>query len=184
MSDRPAPLVRLLSTHPETAFDYLEFRRIISSEAARLAAQRATQADREAISSAWQALADAHAKEDPAEEATADVAFHRSIYAASHNRVMVHIMGRVLSMLNDGVFYDRARLYRREGVREMLLRQHKALRDAILARNSQLAAEIAEKHMIYARDCLEESRRADQRLEVSLRRAGRDSLAAVADRQG
>ncbi|HLN25054.1 MAG TPA: FCD domain-containing protein, partial [Patescibacteria group bacterium] len=96
---------------------------------------------------------------------------------------MQHIMRSVFQLLRHDVFYDRRRLYQREGVRELLLRQHKAIFDAIMARDPESARAAAEKHILYARDALQESRVSEQRLEVSLRRIGRDSLAAVSDRE-
>ena len=43
------PLARLLQCHPETAFDYLEFRRMMAGPAAAFAAERATARDIERL---------------------------------------------------------------------------------------------------------------------------------------
>jgi len=121
----PAPLAALLRSHPEAAFDYLEFRLIVAGMAARMAAERATEDDRAALTRAFQAVAAAHGADDPGDEAEADAEFHLAIYAASHNTVMQHIMRSVFQLLRHDTFYDRRRLYRREGVRELLLRQRR-----------------------------------------------------------
>ncbi|MBX9633458.1 MAG: hypothetical protein K2X44_00630 [Magnetospirillum sp.] len=39
------PLSRLLHSHPETAYDYLEFRRLLAGQASAFAAERATEED-------------------------------------------------------------------------------------------------------------------------------------------
>jgi len=87
-------------------------------------------------------------------------------------------MRTVITMLRQNVFYDRKRFYRREGVRDLLLRQHKAIHDAVLARDPTAARLAAERHIAFTRDALAESRVAEERLAVSLRRVGRDSLVA------
>ena len=46
------PLARLLQCHPETAFDYLEFRRMMAGPAAAFAAERATSEDIERLATA------------------------------------------------------------------------------------------------------------------------------------
>ena len=112
------PLATLLRDHPETAFDYLEFRRWMAGEAAAFAAERASDAEIEHMRRCLRAMEDAHSLDDPAQEAAADAAFHLAIYEAAHNAVMVHIMRRMFELLSDGVFYDRADLYQRRGVRD------------------------------------------------------------------
>jgi GntR family transcriptional repressor for pyruvate dehydrogenase complex len=173
-----APLAVLLRDHPEAAFDYLEFRQLVAGTATALAAERATEEDRQRLSRAFQAMVAAHGKDDPAEEAEADADFTLAIYHAAHNRVMEEIMRTVITMLRQNVFYDRKRFYRREGVRDLLLRQHKAIHDAVLARDPTAARLAAERHIAFTRDALAESRVAEERLAVSLRRVGRDSLVA------
>ncbi len=177
------PLAALLKSHPESAFDYLEFRLIVAGIAARMAAERATDEDRARLTTAYEAVVAADRKADPAVEADADAEFHLAIYAATHNVVMEHIMRSIFGLLRRDAFYDRSRLYRREGVRELLLRQHKAIYDGIMNRNPEAARIAAEKHIQYTREALQESRVADERLAVAMRRAGRDSLAQVADRE-
>ena len=177
------PLASLLKAHPETAFDYLEFRFIVAGTAAQMAALRADQDDRQRMAEAFEALASAHGTDDdPTEEAEADAQFHLAVYRASHNAVMEHVMRNIFNLLRNDVFYDRHRFYRREGVRALLLRQHKAIHDAVISGDAAAARQAAERHMLYAREALQEIRLADQRREVALRRVGRDSLAQVADR--
>lgn len=168
------PLSRLLHSHPETAFDYLEFRRLLAGQAAAYAAERATEEGVERLRLCLRAMEEAHALDDPAQEAQVDAQFHLACYEMAGNPVMTHIMRRLFEMLRNDVFYDRADLYLRRGVREGFLRQHQAIYAAIAARNPDAARAAADAHMASTAEALREAQRADLRREVSLRR--RDGL--------
>ncbi|HVI50320.1 MAG TPA: FCD domain-containing protein [Candidatus Sulfotelmatobacter sp.] len=174
----PETLAALFQAHPESAFDYLEFRLTIARMAARLAAERATEEDRAAMTRAFQALCKAHETHAGDAENQTDAEFHLSIYKACHNAVMAFIMGTLISMQRRNVFYDRKRLYhqegaRQEGAREILMQQHRALYDAIMARDGAAASEAAETHIRYANATLRESVETQRRLQVSIRRRRR-----------
>ena len=59
------PLIALLSASPELADDYLEFRDVVESQAAALAAIRANDIDRQMIADCLAAIEAAHAGADP-----------------------------------------------------------------------------------------------------------------------
>jgi GntR family transcriptional repressor for pyruvate dehydrogenase complex len=178
------PLAGLLKSHPETAFDYLEFRFIAAGMSAFMAAERASEKERARITRAYQSLVETSEASDLDSEYEADREFHLSIYAASHNAVMEHVMRNIFVMLHQDVFYDREQFRARDGVRELLLRQHKAIYDAIMAREPDRARRAAENHVLYIRDTLQESRVAEQRAAVALRRTGRSSLVQLNDLEG
>ena len=163
-------LAALLRSHPETAYDYLEFRRLLAGEASAFAALRATPEDIARLTACLQTMEAAHAKDDPAEEAAADVSFHLAIYHATHNVVMVHIMTRLFDLLRQGVFFDRSDLYLRRGVRDGFLRQHQALYHAIKAGDGPAAKLAAEAHLVSTVEALREAQKADQRRDISIRR--------------
>lgn len=163
-------LSRLLHSHPETAYDYLEFRNILAGEATAFAAERATDADLARIKECLDQLKDAHSRNDPLAEAAADADFHLSIYDSAKNSVMTHIMRRLFEMLSSGVFYDRAGLRMRRGVRENFMTQHQKIYEAIAARNPEAARIAAQAHIISTREALLEAKQEDHRLEVSKRR--------------
>ncbi len=171
-------LSRLLHSHPETAYDYLEFRRLLAGQAAAFAAERASDEQLAHLEDCMRAMVAAHALDDPAQEAAADAHFHLAVYEAAGNTVMTHIMRRLLEMLKSGVFYDRADLYLRRGVREGFLRQHQAIYTAIAARDPDAARAAADLHLTSTKEALREAQRADQRREVSIRR--REGLDLVA----
>lgn len=172
------PLARLLESHPETTFDYLEFRGTCEGQAAYYAALRATDIDREAIRQAYERMEASHDVEDSAEEAEADTDLHLAIYEATHNVVLLHIMRGLANMLRKDVFYNRAKLYSRRGVRELLLGQHRAIYEAVMAGDPEAARAAAERHITFTLEAIREIRNADARLEASLRRIGRGELIA------
>ncbi len=180
MTAEPArdPLARLLQAHPQTAYDYLEFRYLMAGNAAALAAERATESDLARMRACIEAMETAHAIDDPAQEAAADAEFHLAIYEASQNLVMTQVMRRIFEMLKGGVFYDRADLYRRRGVREGFLRQHQAIWHAIASGNPEAARATAEAHISSIREALREAQHDDARREVALRRRGGSDLVA------
>ncbi len=175
------PLVSLLQNNPDTSFDYLEFRSAIEVEAAALAARRATDLDRDGIRAIVARMKAAHGKDDSSEEADADAELHLAIYEAAHNVVMLHIMRTLSDMLRNDVFYNRADLYSRPGVRDLLLEQHLAIADAVLAGDGDRARRVAEAHVAFTLKTLREIRENDARLKVSLRRIGRTDLIDSSD---
>ena len=64
-------------------------------------------------------------------------------------------------------------------MRELLRRQHKAIYDAIMARDPEAARIAAEKHVLYIKDTLQESRLAEQRAAVAMRGVGRANIAQL-----
>lgn len=174
MGSPTASLAQLLQAHPETAFDYLEFRRLLAGQTTAFAAERGSDAEMERLQERMQALEEVHSLDDPAQEAAADAAFHQAIYEMAGNAIMSHVMASLFSMLKDGVFYDRSDLYLRRGVREGFMRQHRAIYAAIVARNPDAARAAADAHIVSTTEALREAQRADQRRDVSIRR--RDGL--------
>ncbi|MCR6631951.1 MAG: FCD domain-containing protein [Magnetospirillum sp.] len=179
------PLSRLFHSHPETAYDYLEFRRLLAAQASAFAAERGSEEDIARLHDRLRAMEEAHALDDPAQEALVDAQFHLAIYEMAGNTVMAHIMRRLFEMLKNGVFYDRADLYLRRGVREGFLRQHQAIYAAIAARNPEAARAAADAHLVSTAEALREAQRADQRREVSVRRReGLDLMVPARPRRG
>ena len=172
------PLVNLLRGDPDSAFDYLEFRAAVEPMAAALAAQRAAEPDRIAVSRALARIEAAHLAANPHEEAEADAALHLSIYEASHNAVLLHVMRALAEMLRDKALYSRDEFFARSGMREALLSQHREIVGALLARDAEATRLATERHIAFTVVALGEIRAAEARLEASLRRLGRAGLAA------
>jgi GntR family transcriptional repressor for pyruvate dehydrogenase complex len=172
------PLAAMMQDKPGVTADYFEFRRFQEVHAARLAAERATELDREAIRRCTGRMTEAHAGGDLAQEDEADVELHLLIYEASHNVVLLHVMRALADLLRNSIFYSRSKLYQRAGVRDELLRQHVSIANAIIAGNVKEAGDAAAEHIRFTFETVEEIRRDELRLETSLNRVKRSNLLA------
>lgn len=155
-------LIRLFSTHDDAAGDYVAFRRDLEGLAAERAARVGSDTDLRVIGSVYARMEAAHAKRDPSDEAALDAEFHMSVIEAGHNVVMLHMMRSMFDLLREGVFYNRQLLFRQRQTREMLLDQHRAIRDAILSRDPAAARAAVEAHMDFVQSNLADLRRADR----------------------
>ena len=170
------PLETLFRDDTRVLPDYFEFRETLEAKAASLAAERATKVERDAIKAIIAKMTEAHKLDDPRPEAEADIALHLLIYEAAHNVVLLHFMSALSGMLRHGIMYSREQLYRRPGVRDVLLAQHKAIADAVISGKPGDAAAAAVKHISYSAKEIEAIRKENERLESALRRVGRSEL--------
>ncbi|MCC2113043.1 MAG: FadR family transcriptional regulator [Hyphomicrobiales bacterium] len=149
-------IIPLFHNHTKATADYLEFRREVEGTAAAYAAIRATEADRTILTRTFEAMLAAHENEDFHEEAAIDVEFHNVIGECTHNLVFIHTLRSCYRLLTSGVFYNRSRIYGFPGARDKLLNQHRAIYDAIMARDSDRARKAAVAHMSYVEACMRE----------------------------
>jgi GntR family transcriptional repressor for pyruvate dehydrogenase complex len=173
------PLMKLLIERPEVADDYLEFRDIVETEAAMLAAQRANHVDRQRIEACLARIDAAHASGNPADEAEADAALHLTIYEASHNIVLLQIMRALSGSLRSDVTKNRARMFTIPAIRDLLRDQHLAIGRAILASDPEAARQAAHQHLGYIRGAVREINAAEAKLDLSLRRLNSGGLGQV-----
>ncbi|CCQ74545.1 FCD domain-containing protein [Magnetospira sp. QH-2] len=167
------PLAYLMRSDPDTAMDYIEFRRSLEGTASYYAAIRATGSDKEILASHMKAMEDAHSVDDPTLEADEDADFHLAIAEASHNVVLLHIAQGLYKLLREGVFYNRQRLYNRKNSRNLLLDQHRRIHDAILGGDPEEAREAARAHMTFVEASLLEMGKEAQREDIARRRLAR-----------
>lgn len=171
-----APLAELLADKARVAADYFEYRRTMEAEAARLAARRATDIDREAIVDILVRMKAAHGEADPAREAAADADLHIAIYEAAHNVVMLHVMRALSQLLRSNVFYNRDRLYRRADARPRLLVQHVAIAESVLSGDAEAAGRASAEHIRFTFETIEDIRRDDERRVTALGRSRRSDV--------
>lgn len=171
-----APLANLYREHPDAAADYLEFRRWVEAQAARAAAERATEVDKAAIHRCLANMRRAHKSKDSTKEAQADVNLHILIYEASHNFIVLHVMRALSELLRSNVFFNRENLYLKPGVREKLLAQHVDIGEAVIAGDPDAAEAAAAAHIQFVFNAVEEIKRDSKRLECSISRVGRSAF--------
>lgn len=162
-----SPLMHLFSTQPRTVYDLLEVRALLESEAARLAALRATVADLVSIRRRYE---DMVAREQdtrstsPENHARLDHDFHRAISEASHNAVLVHTLQSLSDLMLSSVFASVNNLYHRPAHKRLIDRQHHRLYQAIMDRQPERAERIAREHINSVRESFMEIEQEEQRL--------------------
>ena len=170
------PLIKLFASHDEALFDYLAFRRDLEGLAAERAARMSSDTDLIVISSIFRKMEHAHNKRNPAEEAALDAEFHMAIVEASHNVFMLHMMRSMFEMLRAGVFYNRQVMFKVRTTRAALLDQHRAIHDAIIARDPGGARQAIEDHLGFVETCMHEEKRADANEKVARLRLSQEEL--------
>ncbi|MET1755831.1 FCD domain-containing protein [Novosphingobium sp. RD2P27] len=173
------PLLMLFDD-PRGRFDCMEFRSVIEASAAGLAAERATSADREAIEECFVAMQAAHESGDVDRIAATDADFHFAFYGASHNLMLLQVMRSLEPILRSNVYLNRRNLYEHRAQREEQLAEHRAIYDAIMARDAAGAEQAARRHMISAKQTQQAIHEEEQRLEAAIRRLSRHDLLAPA----
>lgn len=168
-------LVQLFAAHDEAVDDYIAFRRDMEGLAAERAARHGTDTDLKVIATIFAKMEAAHAKRDPAEEAGLDADFHLAIIEASHNVIMLHMMRSMYQLLREGVFYNRQVMFRQRTTRGALLGQHRAINDALQARDGAAARAAVEAHLDYVEAALAAERKAAKNKAVAEKRLAQET---------
>ncbi|MCE0488997.1 transcriptional regulator LldR [Pantoea sp. Mb-10] len=141
------PIRQLLADDPDYRWDILEARHAIEASTAWHAAMRATEADKEKLRLAFDALLKLHDCDDPDLAAQADLRFHLAIAEASHNVVLLHTMRGFFDLLQSSVLHSRQRMYTQPVIFNRLNEQHQALFDAVMAGEAEAARQAAMDHL-------------------------------------
>ena len=163
-------LTSLFASHDEAVFDYIAFRRDMEGLAAERAANLASDTDLKVINAVFEKMEAAHPKRNPADEARLDADFHLAIIEASHNVIMLHMMRSMYDLLREGVFYNRTIMFKQRTTREVLLEQHRAINNALQARDPIAARAAVETHLSYVEDSLADHGKALRNEEIAKQR--------------
>jgi GntR family transcriptional repressor for pyruvate dehydrogenase complex len=163
-------LVRLFAGHDEAVFDYIAFRRDMEGLAAERAAVRGSDTDLKVIDTIFKKMETAHSKRNPTEEAGLDADFHLSIIEASHNVIMLHMMRSMYQLLREGVFYNRQIMFKQRTTRDTLLGQHRAINDALQARDAVGARTAVEAHLGFVESALFDQDKAERHEAIAKKR--------------
>ncbi|MBB3104081.1 GntR family transcriptional regulator [Azomonas macrocytogenes] len=171
------PLLQLLENNPGAQRDLLEFRHTLEGSCAYYAALRATEVDHQRLREAFEMLQSCYARsnENPcrAEEGAVDARFHLAIAEASHNAVLLHTIRGLFDLLKRNVTINIGGMYALRGeTRDMLMRQHRELFEAIIERRADDARSISNRHIDYVREVLAEGQEEALRLARAQRRQG------------
>lgn len=163
-------LAELFARHDEAAIDYIAFRRDMEGLAAERAARIGSDTDLAVISALYSKMEAASEDQTAQEAAALDAQFHMAIIEASHNVVMLHMMRAMYDLLRSGVFYNRQIMFKQQTKRADLMEQHRAIHDALMARDAPAARRSVELHLSYVERALLDQQRTSRHEEVAQRR--------------
>ena len=166
------PWQDMLKGHPVLHRDLLEFRQMLESQAASLAADRATDVDISRLDAVYSALEAVYASDDLSACIDADVAFHQAIAEASHNVLIGHLTSSLMKVIHGHVSNNLAHLHTRPQRWGELQSQHRAIWQAIREHQPQQAAQAASTHIEFVRQNIEDTARDEERRLIALRRLG------------
>ena len=160
-------LLALYGRHEQTFFDYLEYRREQEGFAARLAARRATRADKERIAEILAETERAWSEQDSDAAREADFALHAAIVDASQNATLIHMMASIYELTRQGVFYNRDVLKTIDGSGQRIFEQHLELGNAVIDGDEARAEKAALDHIDFV----------EQSFKLSAEQQRREALA-------
>ena len=166
------PWQEMLQGHPLLHSDLLEFRQMLESQAAALAADRATDADIECLDEAYAALENGFSSNDLTACIDTDVAFHQVISEAAHNVLIGHLTASLLRVIHGHLSTNLEHLHARPPRWAQLQSQHRAIWKAIRERNPEAAAGAARVHVEFVRQSMADNAREEERRNTALRRLG------------
>jgi len=166
------PWQEMLQGHPLLHSDLLEFRQMLESQAAALAADRATDADIERLDAAYATMEAVYATHDLAACIDTDVAFHQVISEAAHNVLIGHLTASLLRVIHGHISNNLEHLHARPQRWDQLQSQHRAIWTAIRERNPEAAATAARVHIEFVRQSMADNAREEERRNTALRRLG------------
>ena len=160
-------LMRLFGTHDEAVYDYLAFRKDLEGLAAERAARVGSNTDLKVINAIYVKMEAAQSKRSSDEEARLEAQFHMSICEAGHNVVMLHMMRSMYELLQTGVFYNRQVTFRQRSGRSELLGQHRAINEALQARDPEAATAAVHNHLDFVASVLKTQDRANKNEKIA-----------------
>jgi len=166
------PWQDMLKDHPLLHRDLLEFRQMLESQAAALAADRATDADLARLDAVHAALEASYSGDNLAVCIDADVAFHQAIAEAAHNVLIGHLTASLMRVIHGHVAGNLEHLHARPQRWSQLRAQHQAIWQAIRERKPDAAAQAARSHVEFVRQSMDDSALAEERRLSALRRLG------------
>jgi GntR family transcriptional repressor for pyruvate dehydrogenase complex len=166
------PWQDMLKGHPMLHRDLLEFRQMLEAQAARLAAERALDADIQRLDAAYAALSAAYDQDDMQTCIDLDVAFHQAIAEAAHNVLIGHLTASLMRVIHGHVSTNLEHLHAQPARWDKLKAQHQAIWQAVREHKPDAADRAARQHIEFVRQSMDDNARELERRSVALRRLG------------
>ncbi len=182
LQDAMAPLAGLIESDPNYRLDVAETRHALETATAALAAERATEQDRQHIRQCFDVMM-AHQQAGHAElAARADAQFHLAIAEASHNLVLVQVMRSLFSVMLSTVERNRSDMFRHSApqTQRILAAHHGGLVQAITDGDPAAARACMAEHLQHVRETIQRKTEDRERIERSQRLARRGATPSPA----
>jgi GntR family transcriptional repressor for pyruvate dehydrogenase complex len=166
----------MLSGHPMLHTDLLEFRQMLESQAAYLAAERATNVDIERLDALYASLESAYESKDLKACIDTDVAFHQAIAEASHNVLMGHMTASLMRLIHGHISNTLEHVQARPQRWDQLRSQHFTIWQAIREHQPDIAMRASRDHIEFVRQSMANASSEVEHRLSALRRQG-ESLA-------
>lgn len=152
-------LLPLMRDDPHYRYDVLEARQILEAGTAWLAAQRATDKDRDHIRRCFDEMLQHQDIHDADNAARADTQFHLAIAEASHNIVLVQAMRSLFEMVLNTVTQNRREMFAHKDPKVLarLTEQHYDLMQAIIHGEPERAKAVIGEHLTFVHEKLLEA---------------------------
>jgi GntR family transcriptional repressor for pyruvate dehydrogenase complex len=162
------PLFDLISKHPESQFDLLEFRHALEGIAAYYAGLRGTSNDFTKVKQSFDKIA--LVNDDLQQKAKAINAFHFSVAEASHNVVLLHLVRGMQALLEQNILQNLTVLLKKSDISSQLAEHRRLLMNAVIGANPEQARLASNAHLAFIEEALLEAGKEHSRIERSLRR--------------
>ncbi|MEW6623606.1 MAG: FadR/GntR family transcriptional regulator [Bacillota bacterium] len=139
------PIIDIINRDRENILELLELRKGIETEAADLAARRASKQGIARLRKAYQNLENDVNNNNLGAEA--DYNFHVLISEITGNKLYLQVMSSISDILKDAISKTRQETLTRPSGPKMILKQHENILKAIESRDSQKAREAMTEHL-------------------------------------
>lgn len=148
------PLAAAMATDEATFFDLLEVRMGLECNAARLAAQRATESDLRAMQKSLEEMADDLANTNMI-STSADTSFHMAVTFSTKNPVLIHLTRNFYDFLFVGIKKNLVHMMEAQTAYADVLEHHRAILRHIESREPEKAYEAMRRHLVYVQEFFE-----------------------------
>lgn len=138
----PLALVLMVERNPEAQM--MEVRRVLETEMASLAAQRATAENLNRIEESLSSMKSAKNTRDAVD---ADLRFHFAIAEATQNTILLRLMNTIADLMHHSLRANREKLYSDPPTGQRILREHDAIFQAIRNHDPELARNAMLEHI-------------------------------------
>lgn len=153
-----APLTLVLTVERNSGAQLMEVRRVLETEMAALAAERATEENLRKIEDLLIQMKDAHSPHDAVET---DLRFHFAIAEATQNKILVRLINTIADLMHHTFKGKREKMYAHSPSGQRVIREHEAIYQAIKKKAPEEARAKMLEHIDHVETELEKHPAAD-----------------------